>query len=132
MKLLSKQLKVKLDEAVLFTTMRLQHDTLLLRKVQYSRPSKFAVFVSEYINTTLEVRLLMKGCDSFFDTDFDKRVSLVEASLCRLYSNNRLYKDKLSVPVLKGMKKKLENPRLEIGYMVCYWPLDILDKLANS
>jgi hypothetical protein len=129
---LSKQVKTQLDEAVLFTSTRLQHDTLSLRKVQHSRPDKFAVFVNEYIITTPEVRALLTDCDSFFDANFDKQVSLVEASLHRLHTRGRLRKEKLSVPVLKGMKRLLRNPRLETGYMVCYWPLDILDKLANS
>lgn len=131
---LSKQIRDRLDAAVLLAATRLQHDTLTLRKVQYSRPDKFSVFISRYIVITEDTRALLESSSvhPFFEGGFDRRVSMVDNSLRRLYRRGKLRKDKLSVPVLLGGRVGNESHRLATRYMLCYWPTNILDQIVDS
>ena len=125
---LSKEAKNRLEEVVLLCSSIFSDNRGTLRRLHVGRPDSFASSIVRYIPMHWDLRNRLHASD-FAGRGVDARHTIIAATIRRLVRKGKLARDELLVPVL--VAKGTPRSRVEQRKMICYWPITVLDKLAN-
>lgn len=125
---LSKEARARLEEAVLLAASIFSDNQGTLRRLHIGRPDSFAWFIVKYIPMHWDLRGRLRDED-FADRELDAQLAIIGSTIRRLVRKGKVSRESLLVPVL--IASGTPKSRIEQRAMSCYWPVTVLDRLAD-
>lgn len=134
MEKLSKEDRDCIDRVVLDCICIIREYPEIAARATFDRPDRFSVVVSNYLLSRFDLADdLPPKILSLIENSLNEFIRIVDASIKRMIRKKILYRELLRAPVFIRDKKDRDQPvtSIEMKNMNCYWPVSVLDRLAN-